>query len=195
MCHNKANKARIKHKKGQYSSLVKPNSVYLIYHKGTLFNRTVAEGVREINAKVAELDYIASQYKEKWEYIDAEARNYFRSRLSAGKLKYITGFNHHGSWNKQINKGRTESKCPRCQETEDWIHVITYQTYERKVKSDLIRKIAKDIKQIPGWEKEEKSIIVMLMDIHQYLTNETQLKSMQGIIGIKGLFWGFIVKN
>ena len=65
MCHNEANKARIKYKKSKYSSPVELNGVYLICYKRTPFDRTVAEGVREINAKVAELDYIASQYKEK----------------------------------------------------------------------------------------------------------------------------------
>ena len=57
-------------------------------------------------------------------------------------------------------------KYPRYQETEDWVYIIICQAYERKVKSNLIRKIAKDIKQILGWEKEEKSIIIMLIDIH-----------------------------
>jgi hypothetical protein len=92
--------------------LVELNGVYLIYHKVRLFDRTVAKGVREIDAKVVEIDYITSQYKDHWVYIGTEARNCFGVGLSARKLKHISRFNYHGSWNKEINKGRIESKCP-----------------------------------------------------------------------------------
>ena len=112
MCHTEANRARLKYKKGQHSALVELNGVYLICHKRRPFDRTVAEGVREIDVKAAEIDYIMSQYKDHWVYVDTEARNYFGVGLLTGKLKCIGRFNYHGSWNKEINKGRIESKCP-----------------------------------------------------------------------------------
>ena len=47
----------------------------------------------------------------------------------------------------------------------------------------------------PRVGKKEKSIIIIIRDIHQYLINETPLQSIQGIISMKGLFQGFIIKD
>ena len=77
MCHTEVNRVRLKHKKGQHSIPVELNGVYLICYKGRSFDRIVAEGVREIDVKVAEIDYIVSQYEDHQVYIDTEARNCF----------------------------------------------------------------------------------------------------------------------
>jgi len=58
LCHNEATKARIKYKKEQNAAVVEPNGIYLITYQEQLFDRIVAEGIREIDAKAAEIDYI-----------------------------------------------------------------------------------------------------------------------------------------
>ena len=66
---------------------------------------------------------------------------------------------------------------------------------KEKVKSDLIRKIASKIKRINEWKAIKNEIIIILWDIHNFLINKEQPKSMQGLLRIHALFRGFIVKD
>ena len=93
-------------------------------------------------------------------------------------MKYLVRFNYYGCRNKQINKGRAESKCPQCQQIKDWTHIIKSKAYDSKIKQDLIQNIANNIKKVPEWDKEERVIVVMLKDIHNYLLDKGMTKSM-----------------
>ena len=52
-----------------------------------------------------------NQLRRKIEYVNIEARNTFYEGVSAAKLKYIAGFNHHRTQNFIINKGLTKKEC------------------------------------------------------------------------------------
>ena len=53
-----------------------------------------------------------------------EARNYFYRGVGVGTLKCTHRFNHYGKRGNMFNKGMISIKCPRCNEIEDWNHVV-----------------------------------------------------------------------
>ena len=101
-------------------------------------DRSVTKTIQLANAKKAEIDYIVSQYQEEWKYIDSEARNYFNTGLSAGRMKCFVNFNHHAQRNKAINNEVKNSKCPRYQENEEWSHVVCYEAIPESNKNKFV---------------------------------------------------------
>ena len=89
-----------------------------------MLDKNVNVLIREVNAKVHELEGIKEKVKDKHNWIDREARNCFHGGVGAGMLKYAMGFNHYSKRNAIVNKGLVGSKCPRCERDGDWEHVV-----------------------------------------------------------------------
>jgi len=100
-----------------------------------------------------------------WQFINAKARNCFSASLSAGCIKYMTGFNYHSIRNKSINQGWTESICLRCQKIKDWEHITQYKAIDNEIRNILIRAVEEEIEQLPDWTVDKRKIIIMLKDI------------------------------
>ena len=117
--HNDANKARISYKCRKPKAQIDVVGDYTIIQGKMAIDRWVTKIIQLANAKKAEIDYIVSQYQEEWKYIDSEARNYFNTGLSVGRMKCFAKFNHYAWRNKAINNKVKDRKCSQCQENEE----------------------------------------------------------------------------
>ena len=49
--------------------------------------------IRIIDIQQAKIDYTVMQFNIDWSLVDLKTRNVFTGRLTAGRIKYIAGFN------------------------------------------------------------------------------------------------------
>ena len=62
-------------------------------------------------------------------------------------------------------------------------------------KNKFIVKLGRASQKINRWQKIKQDIIKMIYDIIHFIMNEEEPRTMQGLIGMSGLFQGFVVKD
>ena len=55
--------------------------------------------------------------------------------------------------------------------------------------------MGRKIQKIRGWQKHEKAIVDMIVDINNFLKKISLPKLLQGLIGIEEIFRGYVVKQ
>lgn len=162
---------------------------------GKIVDKNINVLVRELDAKKNKLEAIKEKVKEKHEWVDINVRNCFRGGVGVGTLKCIVGYNHHGKRNKLVNKGLTEDKCPRCEQIEDWEHVILCQSITG-MKDEYLNELKSKMSKIAIHENERELVELIMKDIKAYVHNEdAEFTTTQQLIGMDLLFKGWVVKN
>ena len=80
--------------------------------KGVLLDKSINSLIRDLDAKENEKIAIQQIVPDYWRWIDRESRNCFSSRVGAGMIKCVTGYNYHGQRNAKINNNLCLTKCP-----------------------------------------------------------------------------------
>jgi len=92
---------------------------YTLKHKGVIADRTITEQIRIIDVSTSECSCMRDQLGSRVELVDVHVRRCYPSRISAAKIKIISGFNYYGKRSRQINKGMDSQECLRCLEIKD----------------------------------------------------------------------------
>jgi len=162
---------------------------------GVILDKNINGLLRDIDAKEYEMQSVKNIFLEKWEWVDIDARNCFMAGAGTGAIKCASGCNHHGKRNGKINNGLCLEKCPRCNENEDWEHVIKCEGIQN-IKQDFITEITNETNKINTTTEEKQSIEMIINDIKRYILAETnEFDTTQHLIGMHMLFRGWVVKN
>ena len=113
--------------KKKCAELINTNYIYNMKHVGIaalIVNQKIVDKninvlIREVDTRKSELEAIKEKVKDKYEWIDMDARNCFHEGVGVGTLKCVVGYNHYGRRNQIVNKELVGSKCPRCEREED----------------------------------------------------------------------------
>ena len=84
-----------------------------------LISRSIKEYIRVNDAIKSESRYVKSKFKDHFELIDINARNFMAGSILLSMIKYSYGFNHYTMHEKIINYRIINSECPRCSRCED----------------------------------------------------------------------------
>ena len=124
-CDREARKTREKIKMKSNKTNIKFNGSYCIKRDGNMQSRAIQEMIRIIDAKEKENEYAQKKYKQKYDFIDMEARNTFKvGEVSTAMMKFAHGYNHYGVRDAMVNSNMIEETCPRCDVPETWDYVI-----------------------------------------------------------------------
>jgi len=116
-CDSKAREIRetIKEKVGNTN--IKYFGYYTLSMNGNIIGRSTKEAIRVIDAKKKEEEYAKEKFKEKYDFVDVEARNIF-SNCTTSMIKCSNRYNHYGLRDALINDNMIEAICPRCCQIE-----------------------------------------------------------------------------
>ena len=119
------------------------------------------------------MSIVEEKFGEYSEWIDLEARNCFTGGVGVGTIKSAAGFNHYSVRNKLINAGLVGNRCPRCNEIEDWSHVVQCSSIDHLKEAYLID-MKQALRKIKCSPREEELIEMIIQDARQYLFQEQQ---------------------
>ena len=92
---------------------------YVLMYKGIIASRAIQEVIRVIDGKRAEQQYAKKKIGYRYEFVDAEARNIFNSRVvTPSMIKCTYRFNQFGLRDLMINKNMVEAYYLRCDSVE-----------------------------------------------------------------------------
>ena len=181
---------------GRITSTPLPIGIGTIQYKDKIIDKSIQVLIREHDAIVHEKQAAKDVIGEHWKWIDREARNSFSSGVGAGTIKCVWGYNHHGIRNAMINRNLVSSKCPRCNNVEDWEHVITCPAIDQ-LQKEYLKEIKEKGDKIIHTHEDKELFKLILNDVTQYLAMNTEWNyvTTQHIIGMKNMFKGWIVKG
>ena len=195
-CDEKSKENRKKLQLGELQRNAKNEGEAVPILNGNIRDKSASTLIREIDAIKHEEEAAKEVGKDKWEWLDVEARNSFAGGVGIGTLKCVTGFNHHGRRGNIINNGLCSSKCPRCEEHEDWSHVVKCEGIHQK-KEACVKDLNEAIKKEAKTDEEKDIVEMVVMDIKRHIGLELsgEYFTTQHIIGMKCIFRGWVVKN
>ena len=135
--------------------------------------------------------YILEKFREKGSYVDIKAREVFTGRCTKAQLNCCLGHNPCRERERLINDCKG-IECPRCGMKEYWNHVLSCPCNLKKNEA-FIKNMRIEIEKIKTDDVACKEDIVA--NIKDFLNRNDRRRTMQRILGINMIFWGFIVKN
>ena len=136
--------------------------------------RSIKESIRIYDAIENENQYARKKFREKFEFIDIEARNCFTPALITPlRLKYCYSFNYYVARERIINYGLINEECLWCSRKEDWDHIIQCPK-TLKLKVDFVIELKEKLMKARYKMILEKLIDEMIMDIRKYLVNKNE---------------------
>ena len=165
---------------------------YALMHKGNVVSRAVQETMQVIDGNRAEQEYGKKKIGCGCDFVDAEARNVFNSKVATPPMiKCAHGFNHFGLRDSMIKDNMVEAHCLRCERVETWDHVVKCsETIDiRKV---FVEKLLLEILKNKD-EVEANLIMSFFKDILRCLEDGTKedCETNQYHVGMKELFRGY----
>ena len=97
---------------------IKYHGYYILIEKGVQRSRGVNELIRIVDSKQIEFDYVKSKLPEIVELIDLEVRVVYAKAMTILTIKCMYSFNHHSTWDTNINEEMVSNECPRCSKLE-----------------------------------------------------------------------------
>ena len=195
-CDEKAGKARIEIESFETITNLKYYGNYALMYQGVIISRSIQETLRIIDAKNNEKKYGDHKLGYKYNFVDTEARNVFKTQnVTTSMIKCAHGFNHFGLRDSLINNKMAEEYCPRCDMIETWDHVVKCsRTIEKRKK--FIQSMLLEMLQ----NREDvavNDIMSMCEDILCYLENgrEDEYETNQHYVGMKEVFRGYAISN
>jgi len=181
---------------GSITSNPLPLGIGTITRKERIVDKAMQVMIREQDAIVHEKQAAKDAIGEYWKWVDREARNSFSGGVGEGTIKCVWGYNHHGVRNAMINKNLCSNRCPRCENVEDWEHVITCPAIDH-LQCEYIKEIKEKGNKIIHSDDDKQLFKLIIEDVTQYLArNESwTYNTTQHIIGMKNMFKGWIVKG
>jgi hypothetical protein len=151
--------------------------------------------IREVDAIKHERNIVEEKFGEFADWIDLDARNCFPGGAGVGTIKSATGYNHHGVRNKMVNAGLVSDRCPRCDDIEDWQHVVLCNSINHMKEAYLIDLEASLLKLKHGYSERE-TFELIIGDIRKYLWQQEEgYVTTQQEVGMKYVFRGWVVMN
>ena len=127
-CDRKAKTIREESRNKMNCTNIKFYGSYTMKRNGELQSRAVKEVIRILDAREEENEYARRKYKHKFEFIDMEARNAFKTGdVTTAMIKFTHGFNHYRIRNSIINKEIVGDNYLRCSETQTSDNIIKYR--------------------------------------------------------------------
>ena len=97
--------------------------------------------------------------------IDVEARNTFKcGDITPLLLKYVYGFNNYSLRDQNINKGLSDSDCPRYSNEESQEHVVQCEQ-TRRFRVDFLVELQTKLEQVWDRGNNEQEINDIIFDI------------------------------
>ena len=162
----------------------------------SILDKNIHVLIRKLDAKEHKKIAMKDAVKEHWKWIDNNVQNCFYGGVSAGMLKCMLGYNHYGKRNCMINKGLISILCSRCNEQEDWEHVIQCNGIN-DIKDEFIKQLEDKLKKIKTTDREKDIINVIVQDMYYYLNKNDyhEYTIVQHLVGMSLIFKGWVVKN
>jgi len=169
---------------------------YCLKQNNEMKLKSVNEVMRISDAREVEFEYCKKKLGFKYDMVDLEARNAFKGgKVTTSMIKCVYGYNHYGQRDVMINDEMIDSRCPRCDMTETWEHVV--QCNENKHgRPEFARDLMETLLKKKSTDVNDDEIISFVEDIMKFIRNddEGEYSTNQQYIGMKELFRGYIVQ-
>lgn len=152
-CHEMANVSRKEVSKETKPIRLEIRCKHAIEINNVMHHRVVKEVVRIIDARNEVVNHVLDKFKHHGNLVNIDARTGYNGGVTKAQIKGACGYNPHGIRENMINEGKSD-RFPRCLNTEDWTHVITYSA-AKKFRKTFTREIKEKLNNVKN-EKNDK---------------------------------------